>query len=92
MLRNERSKRSNPEPAHSTISFVWDISDGDRSVDDEAKKERKRKRRSRWMGSENEKAVIPGMPTILPPDLPADQAEAYVGKSLLVDLYKTNLD
>jgi len=32
------------------------------------------------MGSENEKAVIPGMPTILPSDLPPEQQEAYIGK------------
>jgi len=42
-------------------------------------RERKRKRRSRWMGGTDEKAVIPGMPTILPSDLPPDQQEAYIG-------------
>lgn len=32
------------------------------------------------MGTENEKAVIPGMPTILPPGIPAEKAEAYICK------------
>lgn len=41
--------------------------------------DRKRKRRSRWMGSEDEKAVFPGMPTILPPGIAPDKAEAYIG-------------
>lgn len=33
------------------------------------------------MGNADEKAVIPGMPTILPADLTPDQTEAYIGNS-----------
>ncbi|CAH0559129.1 unnamed protein product [Brassicogethes aeneus] len=40
--------------------------------------ERKRKKRSRWGGSEHEKIFIPGMPTILPPNLDKDQEQAYL--------------
>lgn len=40
---------------------------------------RERKKRSRWGGSENDKTFIPGMPTILPPSLDANQQEAYLG-------------
>ncbi|CAH1099979.1 unnamed protein product [Psylliodes chrysocephalus] len=40
--------------------------------------DRKKKKRSRWGGSEHEKIFIPGMPTILPPNLNKDQEEAYL--------------
>lgn len=40
--------------------------------------ERKRKRKSRWQGDEKEKIFIPGMPTVLPPNLSKDQEEAYL--------------
>jgi splicing factor 1 len=40
---------------------------------------RNRKKKSRWAsGSENDKTFIPGMPTILPPNLNPDQQEAYL--------------
>lgn len=45
--------------------------------------ERRRKKKSRWGGSDNEKTFIPGMPTVLPSTLSADQQEAYLGKYLL---------
>ncbi|GAB0092521.1 hypothetical protein DMENIID0001_075210 [Sergentomyia squamirostris] len=40
--------------------------------------ERKRKRKSRWAGGDHDKTFIPGMPTILPASLSADQQEAYL--------------
>lgn len=42
--------------------------------------DRKKKRRSRWGGSEHEKIFIPGMPTILPPNLGKEQEAAYLRK------------
>lgn len=44
-----------------------------------AAEERRRKKKSRWGGSDNEKTFIPGMPTVLPSTLSADQQEAYLG-------------
>lgn len=43
--------------------------------------ERKRKRKSRW-GTEDptEKTFIPGLPTMLPPNLTKEQEEAYLRK------------
>lgn len=45
--------------------------------------DRKRKKKSRWAstndGTEG-KTFIPGMPTILPSNLNADQQEAYLGE------------
>ncbi|XP_030371667.1 splicing factor 1 [Scaptodrosophila lebanonensis] len=48
----------------------------DNSMDSAA--ERKRKRKSRWGGTENDKTFIPGMPTILPSTLDPAQQEAYL--------------
>lgn len=42
--------------------------------------ERKRRKKSRWGGTENDKTFIPGMPTILPSTLDPTQQEAYLGK------------
>lgn len=42
--------------------------------------ERKRKRRSRWGGGEEDKTFIPGMPTIMPQGLTREQEEAYLCK------------
>lgn len=42
--------------------------------------DRKKRKRSRWGGTENDKTFIPGMPTILPPTLDSAQQEAYLGK------------
>lgn len=44
--------------------------------------ERKRRKKSRWGGTENDKTFIPGMPTILPPTLDPKQQEAYLGNFL----------
>lgn len=52
------------------------------SVDGAA--ERKRKRKSRWGGTEKDKTFIPGMPTILPSTLDPAQQEAYLGKLILI--------
>lgn len=48
------------------------------SADDRA--ERKRKRKSRWTGGEDDKTFIPGMPTMLPMGLNKEQEEAYLCK------------
>lgn len=40
----------------------------------------KKKKKSRWGGSENDKTFIPGMPTILPATLDPHQQEAYLGE------------
>ena len=52
-------------------------------TDEERREERRRKRKSRWGGSEGtEKTFIPGMPTMMPQGLSADQEEAYLRKSI----------
>lgn len=43
-----------------------------------SREDRKRKRKSRWGGSENDKVVIPGMPTVLPPGLTPEQEKIYL--------------
>lgn len=45
----------------------------------EEETERRRRKKSRWGGTENDKTFIPGMPTILPPTLDPKQQEAYLG-------------
>ena len=42
--------------------------------------ERKRRKKSRWGGGEEDKTFIPGMPTMLPAGLNKDQEEAYLRK------------
>lgn len=46
----------------------------------ESRSDRKRQRKSRW--SENDRVVIPGMPTALPPGLTAEQEKIYLCESL----------
>lgn len=56
--------------------------------------ERKRKRKSRWGGTEKDKTFIPGMPTILPSTLDPAQQEAYLGNvvtSLVSSSFSTQL-
>ncbi|XP_035705341.1 splicing factor 1 isoform X2 [Folsomia candida] len=77
--------------ANITSSLKRDISRSHRSgFDDDNTRDsggdRKRKRRSRWMGSEDEKAVFPGMPTILPPGIAPDKAEAYIAQLQIEEL------
>jgi splicing factor 1 len=55
--------------------FTTDESPAGSQEDDGTKK---RKRRSRWGGGEHEKIFIPGMPTILPPNLDKTQEQAYL--------------
>lgn len=56
-------------PKHFWIYFALFLTDGDG----------KKKKKSRWGGSENDKTFIPGMPTILPATLDSHQQEAYLG-------------
>lgn len=52
--------------------------------------ERKRKKKSRWASTNDAtdgKICIPGMPTILPSNLNADQQEAYLGNYLIHSLW-----
>lgn len=50
--------------------------------------DRKRKKKSRWGGSDLEKTFIPGMPTVLPHNLTKEQEEAYICKlKLLFTIY-----
>ncbi|CAG7816438.1 unnamed protein product [Allacma fusca] len=57
---------------------------GNGSGGDDSRGRDRRRKRSRWMGSTDEKAVIPGMPTILPSDLPPDQQEAYIAIRFII--------
>lgn len=43
---------------------------------------RKKKKRSRWNTEIDEKTVIPGMPTTIPPNLSKDQEQQYIGKHI----------
>lgn len=45
--------------------------------------DRKRKKKSRWGGSDLEKTFIPGMPTVLPHNLTKEQEEAYIRKLII---------
>ena len=50
---------------------------------EESREERRKKRKSRWGGADGtEKTFIPGMPTMMPQGLSADQEEAYLRKSI----------
>ncbi|KYN36808.1 Splicing factor 1 [Trachymyrmex septentrionalis] len=40
--------------------------------------ERKKRKKTRWSGSEHDKTFIPGMPTVLPTNLTPDQERAYL--------------
>ncbi|XP_052873280.1 splicing factor 1-like [Anopheles cruzii] len=44
----------------------------------EGEGERKRRKKSRWAGGDQEKTFIPGMPTIIPATLTPNQQEAYL--------------
>ena len=47
----------------------------------------KKKRRSRW-GGEESRTIIPGLPTVLPPNLSEEQQKLYLCK---IYLYTINL-
>lgn len=44
--------------------------------------ERKKRKKTRWSGSEHDKTFIPGMPTVLPTNLTPEQEKAYLCKFL----------
>ncbi|KAI1291774.1 Splicing factor 1 [Halotydeus destructor] len=44
----------------------------------DAKEERRRKRKSRWGDSEKDRVIIPGLPTMLPPNLTQEQEKIYL--------------
>ncbi len=48
---------------------------------DDQEPRRKKKRASRWAGTESDKAVIPGIPTIMPANMTSEQEKAYLSKS-----------
>ena len=50
--------------------------DRSRSETRESREDRRRKKKSRW--SENDRVVIPGMPTTLPPGLTPEQERIYL--------------
>lgn len=39
---------------------------------------KKKKRKSRWNTDEEDKTVIPGMPTVIPPSLTKEQEKQYI--------------
>lgn len=56
---------------------------GDGKQEKESKEiERKKRKKTRWGGSEHDKTFIPGMPTVLPTNLTPDQEKAYLCKFL----------
>lgn len=61
---------------------------GDGKQEKESKEgERKKRKKTRWSGSEHDKTFIPGMPTVLPTNLTPDQEKAYLCKFLLYNIY-----
>jgi hypothetical protein len=60
-------------PLSSFLFGLWTI---------DGAEETKRRRKSRW-AAEEEKVVIPGMPTALPSNMTSDQLEMFLCKSLL---------
>ena len=54
---------------------------------EETREERRKKRKSRWGGADGtEKTFIPGMPTMMPQGLSADQEEAYLRKFIQIKI------
>lgn len=60
-------------------TYIFVVDGTSNSADTQEGKRRKKK--SRWAGTENEKTFIPGMPTILPAGMTPDQQQAYLGNS-----------
>lgn len=61
---------------------------GDSKQDKELKDgERKKRKKTRWSGSEHDKTFIPGMPTVLPTNLTPEQERAYLCKFLPFHIY-----
>lgn len=43
--------------------------------------QKKQRKKSRWSSeTPDQKTIIPGMPTVIPPGLTRDQERAYIGK------------
>jgi len=59
-------------------SDSWNTGVGQLDEDSAAERERKRKRRSRWNTDNDDKTVIPGMPTVIPSNLTESQQRQYV--------------
>ena len=53
------------------------------SVESRSREERRRKRKSRWGGSENDRVLIPGLPTVMPSNLSPEQEKIYLREYLL---------
>uniref|UniRef100_A0A0C9QAV2 SF1_2 protein n=1 Tax=Fopius arisanus TaxID=64838 RepID=A0A0C9QAV2_9HYME len=62
-----------------------DADDG--KQDRESREERRKRRKTRWGGSEHDKTFIPGMPTVLPTNLTAEQEQAYLCKCTISKLH-----
>lgn len=61
---------------------------GDGKQEKESKDgERKKRKKTRWSGSEHDKTFIPGMPTVLPTNLTPEQEKAYLCKFLSLIQY-----
>ena len=63
-----------------------DAHNGKRELETDSREERRKKRKSRWGGSDTDKVIIPGMPTILPPNLTKEQERIYLRKYQLVPI------
>lgn len=90
-LVNQRDDNSNTSTGICSISETITFSYGIYSISGSQDDDRKKKKRSRWGGSEHEKIFIPGMPTILPPNLDKQQEQAYLREYFLVLMTTTLL-
>lgn len=58
---------------------AWGSGGGESSNDSDGPSDgRKRKRRSRWNIDDGDKTIIPGMPTVIPPNLSKEQEQQYI--------------
>lgn len=55
--------------------------DGSADGSQDGQRRRRKNKKSRWAGTDNDKTFIPGMPTILPAGMTPDQQQAYLGKA-----------
>lgn len=48
--------------------------------------QKKQRKKSRWSSeTPDQKTIIPGMPTVIPPGLTRDQERAYIGKFKIIN-------
>lgn len=48
--------------------------------------QKKQRKKSRWSSeTPDQKTIIPGMPTVIPPGLTRDQERAYIGKFQIIN-------